>query len=73
MSAAEKINHIINEINNLARDKKAMDDLTEKLRTIDELVKRWKIAEDDRLYYEMVAESLKDVWDNDKDDAYNEL
>ncbi|MCM3792477.1 hypothetical protein [Priestia megaterium] len=30
--------------------------------------------EDDKdLYNEMVNESLKDVWDNEKDDAYNDL
>lgn len=29
--------------------------------------------EEDRLYYEMVNKSLQEVWDNEKDDGYNDL
>ena len=70
MSLAKKIDHIINEIYSL--DEKEMDELAKRIKGIKKLVEKIR-GEEEKLYYDMVNESLKDVWENEKDEAYNDL
>lgn len=44
-----------------------------RMRKIKEDVEKLLTQQEDSLYYGVVNESLKEDWDNEKDDAYNEL
>jgi hypothetical protein len=51
-------------------DKQAYADM---VRRIKDNVEKLLSEEEESLYYGIVNESLKEDWDNEKDDAYNEL
>lgn len=70
MSLAKKIDHIIDEIYSL--DEQGMDELAKRIKQIKKLIEKIR-DEEEKLYYDMVNESLKDVWENEKDEAYNDL
>lgn len=77
MSALKK-EDVFNEIDELQKfikslssdDKKAF---ANKINKIKEKVQQLLNDEEDRLYNGIVNKSLEEVWDNEKDDAYNEL
>jgi hypothetical protein len=77
MSALKK-EEIFNEIDELQQFKKSLSsderkDFETKINNIKEKVQQLLNDEEDRLYYGIVNKSLEEVWDNEKDDAYNEL
>jgi hypothetical protein len=77
MSALKK-EEIFNEIDELQQFKKSLSsderkDFEIKINNIKEKVQQLLNDEEDRLYYGIVNKSLEEVWDNEKDDAYNEL
>lgn len=77
MSALKK-EDVFNEIDELQKFIKSLssDDkqaFTNKINKIKEKVQQLLNDEEDRLYNGIVNKSLEEVWDNEKDDAYNEL
>jgi hypothetical protein len=73
--AALKKEDVFNEmddlIDSLSKEEKfAYADAVRKIRKSIELLLE---QEDENLYYGIASESLKEDWDNDKDDAYNDL
>jgi lysine/ornithine N-monooxygenase len=48
-------------------------DFADKVRSIKEKVRKLLNQEEDYLYHGIVNKSLEEVWDNEKDDAYNDL
>lgn len=74
MSALKKediFNDFDNLIKSLSEEEKQV--YAEKVKNIKEKVKQLLNQEDDILYNGIVNESLKEDWDNQKDDAYNDL
>ncbi|MCM3690936.1 hypothetical protein [Neobacillus niacini] len=77
MSALKK-EDIFNELDELQKFIKSLssDDkeaFANKINKIKEKVQQLLNDEEDRLYNGIVNKSLEEVWDNEKDDAYNEL
>jgi ElaB/YqjD/DUF883 family membrane-anchored ribosome-binding protein len=77
MSALKK-EDVFNELDELQKFIKSLssDDkqaFTNKINKIKEKVQQLLNDEEDRLYNGIVNKSLEEVWDNEKDDAYNEL
>lgn len=74
MSALKK-EDIFHEFDSLikALSDEEKQEYVEKVKSIKEKVKQLLNQEEDKLYNEMVNESLYEVWDNKKDDAYNDL
>jgi ElaB/YqjD/DUF883 family membrane-anchored ribosome-binding protein len=77
MSALKK-EDVFNEIDELQKFIKSLssDDkeaFANKINKIKEKVQQLLNDEEDRLYNGIVNKSLEEVWDNEKDDAYNEL
>lgn len=71
MSAVEKkVDEIFSDINKL--NKQELEELAKRLKHIKDLVIHI-IEDDDNAYYGYLNESLKEVWDNEEDDIYNEL
>ncbi|MBT2730685.1 hypothetical protein J7E63_28130 [Bacillus sp. ISL-75] len=74
MSALKK-EDVFNEFDELIQSfsDEEKKDFADKVRSIKEKVKKLLNQEEDYLYNGIVNKSLKDVWDNEKDDAYNDL
>lgn len=71
MSAVEKkVDEIFSDINKL--NKQELEELAKRLKRIKDLVIHIT-EDDDNAYYGYLNESLKEVWDNEEDDIYNEL
>ncbi|MFS0644683.1 hypothetical protein [Siminovitchia sp. 179-K 8D1 HS] len=74
MAKASK-DDILNEmdrlIDSLSREKKHTH--AENLRKIRKDLTQLFSEIDDEVYYQLVNESLREDWENEKDDAYNEL
>lgn len=74
MSALEK-EEIINEFDNLIESlsEEEQQNYVDRVKSIKEKVEKLLSQEEDNLYKGIVYESLKETWDNEKDDAYNDL
>ncbi|WP_163969646.1 hypothetical protein [Oceanobacillus halotolerans] len=74
MSALKKedvFNEFDNLIKSLSEEEKQV--YAEKVIDIKKKVEKLLNQEEDNLYNGIVNESLKEAWDNEKDDAYNDL
>jgi hypothetical protein len=74
MSALKK-EDVFNEFDELIQSFSEEDkkDFADKVRSIKEKVRKLLNQEEDYLYHGIVNKSLEEVWDNEKDDAYNDL
>lgn len=74
MSALKK-EDVFNEFDELIQSfsEEEKKDFADKVRRIKEKVKELLNQEEDYLYNGIVNKSLEEVWDNEKDDAYNDL
>lgn len=74
MSALKK-EDVLSEMDELIESmtKEEKHNFAQRLLKIKEDVEKLLIEEDDNLYYGIVNESMKEVWDNEKDDLYNDL
>lgn len=74
MSALKKedvLNEFDNLIKSLSEEEKQSN--VDKAKSLKEKVEQLLNIEEDKLYYGVVNESLNEAWDNNKDDAYNDL
>lgn len=74
MSALKK-EDVLSEMDELIESmtKEEKHNFAQRLLKIKEDVEKLLKEEDDNLYYGIVNESMKEVWDNEKDDLYNDL
>ena len=74
MSALKK-EDVFNEFDELIEtfSKEDKKDFADKVRSIKEKVKKLLNQEEEYLYNGIMNKSLEEVWDNEKDDAYNDL
>jgi hypothetical protein len=72
MSTVEKkVEEIFSDINKL--NKQELEELAKRLKNVKDLVIHIIEDDEDKVYYGYLNESLKEVWDNEEDDIYNEL
>ncbi|WP_237664990.1 hypothetical protein [Sutcliffiella horikoshii] len=77
MSALKK-EDVLNEIDALEQFIKSLSDdereaFSKHIKSIKKKVQELLSEEDEHLYNGIVNKSLQEVWDNEKDDAYNDL
>ncbi|WP_404330400.1 hypothetical protein [Mesobacillus maritimus] len=74
MSALKK-EDVLSEMDELIKSmtKEEKHTYAQRLLKIKEGVEKLLKEEEDELYYGIVNESMKEVWDNEKDDVYNDL
>lgn len=77
MSALKK-EDVMNEIDTLDQFMKSLSEdekkaFATKIKNIKDMVQDLLHQEDESLYYGIVNKSLEEDWDNEKDDAYNDL
>lgn len=74
MSALKK-EDILHEFDNLIKSlsEEEQQIYVDRVRRIKEKFEQFLSQEADDLYNGIINESLKEAWDNEKDDAYNEL
>jgi hypothetical protein len=78
MSALKKEEEVLNEVDTLEQFIKSLPDeekvaFAAKIKSIKKKVQELLNQEEESLYYGIVNKSLEEVWDNEKDDAYNNL
>lgn len=77
MSALKK-EDVMNEIDTLDQFMKSLSEdekkaFATKIKNIKDMVQDLLHQEEESLYYGIVNKSLEEDWDNEKDDAYNDL